>query len=74
MNELYCNKLVSSYEGTHPKSILSELCKEKHCHCLCLQETHRAKDEARPSIPGVALVAEQCPQSLTLLTCHYATL
>ena len=19
MNELYCNKLVSSYEGTHPK-------------------------------------------------------
>ena len=22
MNELYCNKLVSSYEGTHPKSLL----------------------------------------------------
>ena len=23
-------------------SILSELCKLQHCHCLCLQETHRA--------------------------------
>ena len=22
MNELYCNKLVSSYEGTHPKNLL----------------------------------------------------
>ena len=29
-------------------SILSELCKIQHCHCLCLQETHRAKDQARP--------------------------
>ena len=26
-------------------SILSELCKDIHCHCLCLQETHRAKDQ-----------------------------
>ena len=39
-------------------SILSELCKDKHCHCLGLQETHRAKDQARPSIPGMTLVAE----------------
>ena len=31
----------------------------KHCHCLCLHETHRAKDQARPSIPGMALVAER---------------
>ena len=41
-------------------SVLSELCREKHCHCLCLQpdqETHRAKDRA--SIPGMALVAER---------------
>ena len=29
-------------------SIQSELCKDKHCHCLCLQETYRAKDQARP--------------------------
>ena len=40
-------------------SILSELCKDKHCHCLCLQETHRAKDQARLSIPSMALVAER---------------
>ena len=40
-------------------SILSELCKIQHCHCLCLQETHRAKDQARPKIPGMTLVAER---------------
>ena len=41
-------------------SILSELCKDKHCHCLlCLQETHRAKDQSRTSIPGMALGAER---------------
>ena len=40
-------------------SILSEMCKDKHCHCLCLQETHIAKDQARPSIPGMALVTER---------------
>ena len=40
-------------------SILSELRKNKHCHCLCLQEIHRAKDRARPSIPGMALVADK---------------
>ena len=22
-------------------SMISDLCKEKHCHCLCLQETHK---------------------------------
>ena len=47
---------------TNKASVLSELCKDKHCHCLCLQETHRAKDRARPSIPGMALVAE-CPHT-----------
>ena len=40
-------------------SILSELCKIHHCHCLCLQETHRAKDQARTKIPGMTLVAER---------------
>ena len=40
-------------------SILSELCKIQHCHCLCLHETHRAKDQARPKIPGMTLVAER---------------
>ena len=33
------------------------MCKEKHC--LCLQETHRSKDQARPMIPGMTLVAER---------------
>ena len=40
-------------------SILSELCNIQHCHCLCLQETHRAKDQARPKIPGMTLVTER---------------
>ena len=40
-------------------SILSVMCKEQHCHCLCLQETHRSKDQRRPRIPGMALVAER---------------
>ena len=43
-------------------SILSELCKIQHCHCPCLKETHRAKDQARPKIPGMTLVAE-CPHN-----------
>ena len=40
-------------------SILLELCKIQHCHCQCLQETHRAKDQARPKIPGMMLVTER---------------
>ena len=40
-------------------SLLSELCNDKHYHCPCLQETHIANDQARPSIPGMALVAER---------------
>ena len=39
-------------------SILSELCKDEHCHCICFQDTHRANGRARPNIPGMALVAE----------------
>ena len=37
-------------------SILSEVCKIQHYRCLCLQETHRAKDQAMPKIPGMTLV------------------
>ena len=40
-------------------SILSELCKIQHCHCLCLQETHRANYQARPKIYDMTLVAER---------------
>ena len=53
--------ISASIEGltANKESILSELCKDKHCHCLSLQETHRAKDQVRSSIPGMALVAER---------------
>ena len=47
--------LSANKASIHP----SELCKIQHCHCLCLQETHRAKDQARPKIPGMTLVAER---------------
>ena len=40
-------------------SMISDLCKEQHCHCLCLQETHRGARKARPRIPGMTLVAER---------------
>ena len=40
--------------------IISDLCKEQYCHCLCLQETYRGAIKARPRIPGMPLVAE-CP-------------
>ena len=40
-------------------TMLSEMCKREHCHCLCLQDTHRAPHLARPKIPGMPLIAEQ---------------
>ena len=40
-------------------SILSVICKDQHGHSLCLQETHRSKDQARPIIPDMALLAER---------------
>ena len=40
-------------------SMLSDVCKEQHCHCLCLQKTHRGERKARPRIPGMTLVAER---------------
>ena len=53
--------ISANIEGltTNKASILSELCKDKHYHCLCLQETHRAKDRGRPDIPGMTLVVER---------------
>ena len=35
------------------------MCKDKYCHCLCLQEAHRVKDQAMPNIHGMSLVAER---------------
>ena len=40
-------------------SMLSVICKDKHCQCLCVQETHRRQTQARPRIPGMSLVAER---------------
>ena len=40
-------------------SMVSEMCKREHCHCLCLQETHRAPHLARPKIPGMTLIAKR---------------
>ena len=45
--------------NTANKASILLLCKDKHCHCLCLQKNHRAKDQARPRVPGMALVAER---------------
>ena len=35
------------------------MCKRERCHCLCLQETHRATNLSRPKIAGMSLVAER---------------
>ena len=63
-NQSSSNALIvisTNIEGltANKASILSGLYNDKHCHSLCLQETHRAKDQARPIIPGMALVAER---------------
>ena len=39
-------------------SMLSYMCKGEHCHCLCLQETHRAPHLVRPQITGMTLIDE----------------
>ena len=40
-------------------SMISNLCKEQHCHSLYLKETHRGARKARPRIPGMTLVAKR---------------
>ena len=40
-------------------SMLSVMGKDKHCQCLCIQETHRSQTQASPRIPGMSLVAER---------------
>ena len=40
-------------------SMLSEMYKREHCHCLCLQETHRAPHLARLKTPGMTLIDER---------------
>ena len=40
-------------------SMLSDMCKRECCHYLCLQETHRSTNLARPKIAGMSLVVER---------------
>ena len=41
-------------------SMLSDMCKREHCHCLCLlQESHRAPHLARQNIPGMTLITKR---------------
>ena len=40
-------------------SILSDVCKEQYCHCLCLQETHRGARKSRLRSPRMTLVPER---------------
>ena len=40
-------------------SMLSDMCKREHSHCLCLQKTHSTQHLARPKIPGMTLIAER---------------
>ena len=40
-------------------AMISDVCKEQHYHCLCLQETHRDARKSRPRIPGMTLLAER---------------
>ena len=35
------------------------MCKDNHCQCLCLQDTHRSQTQAMPRFPGMSLVAER---------------
>ena len=36
------------------------MCKREHCHCLCIQKTHRGPHPARPKRTGMTLVATGC--------------
>ena len=40
-------------------SMLSEMYKREHCHCLCLQETHKAPHPAGLKITGMTVIAER---------------
>ena len=53
--------IFANIEGfTHVKSaMLSVMCNDKHCQCLCRKETHRSQTQVRPRIPGMSLVAER---------------
>nr|XP_060616102.1 uncharacterized protein LOC132765855 [Anolis sagrei ordinatus] len=41
------------------EQLLYELCRDKKCDVLCVQETHRDERQKRPKVPGMVLVAER---------------
>ena len=53
--------ISASIEGLSAvkSAMLPDMCKEQHCHCLCLQETYRGARKARPIIPGMTLITER---------------
>ena len=40
------------------EELLANICKDYHCHVLCLQETHRGTTHKRPKIHGMAPAVE----------------
>ena len=53
--------ISANIEGltTVKAAMLSVMCKDKHCQCLCPQETYRSHTQARHRIPGMSLVVER---------------
>ncbi|XP_071476748.1 uncharacterized protein [Diadema antillarum] len=45
--------------STAKQELLGDICVQKQCQVLCLQETHRGQDDNRPRVPGMKLVAER---------------
>ena len=50
---------MSAVHSQNPSGAMKVYQLIRHCHYLCLQETYRAKDQSRPKIPGMTLVAER---------------
>ncbi|XP_071483046.1 uncharacterized protein [Diadema antillarum] len=45
--------------STAKQELLGDICVQKQCQVLCLQETHRGQDDNRPRVPVMKLVAER---------------
>ena len=59
--EMYERVLSANIEGLSAvkASMLSDVCNEQHCHCLCFQETHRGARNVRRRISGMTLLSER---------------
>ena len=45
-------------------SMPSKLCKEEHCHCMCLQETHRGERDD-PNVKSIPVTAANHVEVIT---------